>query len=549
VTLRTVVMLLLIACSVLRATEEYPCAAAWNMAQIPPTFSPEVVKQLETVLRNLKTVNEVRASVWDAFADDKDNFRKALEALTELDAKVKADLLDLRFDRLARECREKGERGDANEQFYLGSLYSSGNGLARNEFEAAKWYRRAALLGNGAAQVRLGEYSELQRNYPEAAKWYLAALEQKHSVLLHLFTFLSEPIPRELDERLAEAVEVMAKTGNPQAQTFIALMSQKGRGVPQDERQAARWLLRGAHQNENMAQLFLGRAFRDGNGVPQNYIQAYMWFNILAAGALSDLGVKEARLERDELVHLMSTLQVAEAQNLANAWKPQWEQPVPDPKQRIRGGTPELSSTATGFFVSVQGHIITNSHAVAGCTTLFVKNVSGRRKVSVLNADVKNDLALLTPFGVPVAVLPFSESPRLALGQRVVAVGYPLQGLLASSLSLTTGTISALAGLRDDSRQAQITAPVQPGNSGGPLLDESGNVVGVVSSKLDALAIAELVGDLPQNVNFAIKGAIARSFLESNAISYLTAPSSGPKANTAIAEKARKSVVIVECWK
>src|SRR5439155_21695916 len=93
-------------------------------------------------------------------------------------------------------------------------------------------------------------------------------------------------------------------------------------------------------------------------------------------------------------------------------------------------------------------------------------------------------------------------------GDGIVAVGFPLRGLLASGPNVTTGTISALAGLGDDSRYLQITAPVQPGSSGGPLLDQSGNVVGVVVGKLDALRVAQAIGDIPQNVNFAINAAV-----------------------------------------
>ena len=106
-----------------------------------------------------------------------------------------------------------------------------------------------------------------------------------------------------------------------------------------------------------------------------------------------------------------------------------------------------------------------------------------------------------------------------------MALGYPLFGLLASTANLSVGNVSALAGLGDDSRYLQISAPVQPGNSGGPLLDASGHLIGIVTSKLDAARIFRFFGDIPQNVNFALKAEVARTFLDSKGIVYQTARS------------------------
>jgi hypothetical protein len=85
----------------------------------------------------------------------------------------------------------------------------------------------------------------------------------------------------------------------------------------------------------------------------------------------------------------------------------------------------------------------------------------------------------------------------------VIVAGYPLQGLLTSKASVTTGIVSALAGPKEDKKLIQITAPVQPGNSGGPLVDSQGNVVGIIVSKLNGLRVARTIGSLPENINFA----------------------------------------------
>ena len=130
-----------------------------------------------------------------------------------------------------------------------------------------------------------------------------------------------------------------------------------------------------------------------------------------------------------------------------------------------------------------------------------------------------------------------------------MVAGFPLRGLLATDLNVAAGTVSALAGPADNRRLLQITAPVQPGNSGGPLLDTSGQVIGVVVGKLNALTVAKATGDIPQNVNFAIKGAVVRSFLDINGIDYEVSSSTTPLGNAAIAEQARGFTFPVECWK
>jgi S1-C subfamily serine protease len=107
-------------------------------------------------------------------------------------------------------------------------------------------------------------------------------------------------------------------------------------------------------------------------------------------------------------------------------------------------------------------------------------------------------------------------------GDPIVAIGFPFHGLLTSDFTVTTGIISSLAGLFNDTRFLQISAPVQPGNSGGPLLDNNGNTVGVVAEKLNALRVAKATGDIPENINFAIKTGALRDFLDNSVVPYRT---------------------------
>ena len=165
-------------------------------------------------------------------------------------------------------------------------------------------------------------------------------------------------------------------------------------------------------------------------------------------------------------------------------------------------------SSGTGFFVNQNGFLLTNEHVVAGCTS-FTDGAGA--KLELIAADKGRDLAILRDVSRNVSepFATFSAAP-IKLNADVTAVGFPLPGIIAG-LNVTRGSVSGVSGLFGGADGVQITAPVQSGNSGGPLLDEFGLVVGVVQSKLDALVAAEIVGDLPQNVNFAIRGETAKT--------------------------------------
>jgi len=174
------------------------------------------------------------------------------------------------------------------------------------------------------------------------------------------------------------------------------------------------------------------------------------------------------------------------------------------------------TSSRSGIVIDAKGEILTNAHVVEGCQTIVVKVASGNSQMGSLVArDKRNDLVLIRLSGAnnpPTSVAVFREGPQLRAGDTVVALGYPLSGLLATTANVSVGNVSALAGIADDSRYLQISAPVQPGNSGGPLLDTNGHLVGIVTAKLNALRVARFTGDIPENVNFAIKAEVALRF-------------------------------------
>lgn len=202
------------------------------------------------------------------------------------------------------------------------------------------------------------------------------------------------------------------------------------------------------------------------------------------------------------------------------------------------------SGTGSGFFVSRQGHVMTNEHVVRGCGRLNVVQIAGGSfPATLLASDAANDLAVVKMESASPAVAAFRAGPVLRQGETVVTYGFPLAGSLTSGGTFTTGTVSALAGLRDDTRFFQLSTPIQPGNSGGPVLDGGGAVVGVAT----ALLVGRRANDPPQNVNFAVKAEIARTFLEAQGIRPETAGAGRELPATEIAQRARAFTVRVEC--
>ena len=160
--------------------------------------------------------------------------------------------------------------------------------------------------------------------------------------------------------------------------------------------------------------------------------------------------------------------------------------------------------TGTAFFVSWNGHLVTNHHVVAGGQRVQISLDDELVEAKVLEVDEENDLALLEVEAIRTPLY-IAEESELARGASVVALGYPLIPIQGRDQKATIGYINALSGIKGDDRYTQLDAAVQPGNSGGPVLNDRGEVVGVVTMILNAMATLEVAGVIPQNVNYALK--------------------------------------------
>ena len=174
----------------------------------------------------------------------------------------------------------------------------------------------------------------------------------------------------------------------------------------------------------------------------------------------------------------------------------------------------KASSSGSAFFVTTNGYLVTNFHVIDGAKRLRIHTKEGVKNARIVSTDPVNDLAILKVEATTKA-LALAERTGVKPGERVWAVGFPMPDLQGLSPKVTAGVVSALSGLKDDVTMLQFDAAVQPGNSGGPLINERGEIVGVVAARLDDMTAWNESGALAQNVNYAVKVSYLRALIES----------------------------------
>ena len=393
-----------------------------------------------------------------------------------------------------KEAKKGAESGDADAQLTLGIMYDLGQGVPQNFTEALKWYQRSASQGNAAAQNNLGimylNGSGTSQDNFEGAKW----------------------------------IQMSANQGYAKGEMNLGLLFADGTGVARNSVSAVYWLRKAAEQGDPRAEERMGETYAKGEIVTWDYIEAYKWFSLAAAQ-----GDTDAIKERDDLAEKMTVQGIAEGQRLASSFVPT------KPPSAVNSAT----ASGTGFFVTQDGYFVTAAHVVDGATKIIIKTKYLALGTALVKVDKTNDLALLRITGAypPGALtnhyllqnnysrlaavsakfrpLPVANSGDAKLGDSVSTLGFPNLELQGFTPKFTRGEINSLAGFQDDAHHFQISAQVQPGNSGGPLLDSSGAVIGVVQSTLADTRQILTTGAAPQNVNYALKSAYLLQFLKS----------------------------------
>lgn len=496
------------------------------------------------------------------------------------------------------------DQGLPQAQLAMGNLYRVGTGVPQDDAESLRYYRLAADQGVSAAQYELGRYYFLglgvAEDLSEAFYWFGLAAEQGNvDAMFEIAIAYDEGFGVDIDDLEAAWWYLQAAIGGiPEAANNLGVMYTNGEGVAQDLVQAYLWY-RVAEASGNSQEAGPNRADLAAFLSAEEIERADGLFAAYQAGEyVPDLVPPEGAIvprtpPGGQMVtgQEVANIQTALAQlgydpgGADGALEPQTRLAIeafqddygleitgeindelnlalvvarPAEARRSRGGgfagptDLELVATGTGFVVSRTGQVITNHHVIDGCVQVRLRTAALQSFVAEIQAaEVESDLALLRAPDLPVNdVATFRAGRGIRPGEGVIVVGYPLFGtemVTEAEAIVTTGTLSALAGPGDDRRLMQITAPVQPGNSGGPVMDAGGNIVGVVVAKLDALLVAEEIGDIPQNINFALQGWLAQVFLDSHAVDYETAETNLPGNAAGAAGRARGFTVLVEC--
>src|SRR5215469_3239 len=488
--------------------------------------------------------------------------------------------------------QKAADKGFEVAEYNLGVMYQSGRGVTKDLPSAAHWYRAAAEQGDADSEASLGYLYEqglgLQTDIVQAISWYKAAAHQGSSralnnlgVLYHdgtgvarnlvyayvLYALAADKAEESDDRKLAESNRndvakeltstelAQAKALRQRAANELDLVLPPGpvasTGGGSDHPKApSEGTANGGAASKNqdkstpapqpstpntliatvktaLSALGYDTGARD-NALNDKTVGAIKAFQ-------KDRGMPQTgEISSDLLAALLASR--FEASNVSKTATPS----ATSPKLK-------LYATGSGFYVSAEGHIVTNQHVVDGCAEM---RLPAGQVLQLLAVDKANDLALLKGPKPEGNVARFRDGRGIRTGEAILIAGFPLHDEISSDLNVTTGNVSSLAGPDNDRTLIQITAPVQHGNSGGPVLDMAGHVVGVVQSKFDPTADAEADNtiDVPQNVNFAVSANLLRSFLDAQDVDYETEPSTTFLTAAEIAGRAREFTVSLECW-
>ena len=478
----------------------------------------------------------------------------------------------------------------AASQYQLGLMYAEGRGVEQGDAKAVDWFRKAAKQGHILSSYELAKMAQelaeevqkatterevanvaweaktvfdllpgrfdftsdeqtsplpsMQEDITELlSKWIKIRLHSGETSTLYEFREYKVNLQDILEKEAVSRFERVAEEGYDDAQYRLGRMYEiRGdRGgdarIPGDPYAGAvKFYQKAAEQGHIDAQYRLGRMYENGLGVLRSRVHAHVWFN-LAGSQFSDSKsqspssrsetIRNARNARHRIEAWLGSDGLEEAQRLAEEYRPA----SPQSKDLTMSSSPFLSGYGSGFLIDSDGYMVTNAHVVEGCGRVVV-GMSDSPTIGEPLIDRELDLALLkieiedsTEAGQVVAR--FRGPEEIRLGDKAVVVGYPLQDILRSSeAKVNQGSVSAITGPFDDRRRIQIDVAVNSGNSGGPVLDAAGNVIGVAVAKVvSRIGKAAQDGrEVYQNVNYAVSLEAVKAFLRDNGIRYESAP-------------------------
>lgn len=486
--------------------------------------------------------------------------------------------------------RMSAEQGDADAQVNLGLMYSEGEGVSEDDTEALRWFRKAAAQNDADAQYLLGRIHQMgngvDEDAAEALRWYrLSAASGNTDAQFEIGKIydFGEGVAEDNEESV-RWYRLAAEHGNADAQNFLGLSYETGEGVPKSVEEAFFWLSLAAKQDvEHLRDRDRVRSDLSSMQLVRTQRRLAEWGPILfdTDGSVSpsemNASADDATAGNEFVREAQSGLSLlgyysgdldgqrnADTVRAIRAFQQEWHlNPTGEATAELvfyvgaatgsaaanmlrdAASNPIVDASGTGFFISDAGHVITNAHVVDGCSRV---TFDGEYELAIVATDEDLDLALLKADpSSKRKPLRLRTSNGVRLAEQVVLAGFPLQQVITTDMNVTSGVVSALSGPDQDETRFQMTAPAQAGNSGGPVIDRAGNVIGVAVAKLDAMVIHSETGDFPQNINFAVSLGSLRSFLDRFGVQYESGKYRRLKTSEELADIARVSTIHLEC--
>jgi TPR repeat protein len=397
----------------------------------------------------------------------------------------------------ARWLKKAADEYSSEAAFNFAGLLVKGRGVHRDMAEAARYYRLAAERGDKEA---FGWLENLAESGLPFAQLNLGLLYVESDFDFDLLD--KHPVERN-DATAMKLIRAAAKGGFAEAQFQLAeiyLVGERfGGKVPENPASGMKWLRRAAEQGHPEAQAMLGLRLVPTEHNDGDHLEAHKWLSLALEQG------QDVKKDFDDLVSQMEEEQIREAQELAAEFEPVVEysaDEASDSEPDVQGAGKR--TCGSGFFLTANGYFATNFHVVQNAASIHISTAHESHQAKLVASDEANDLAILKLDG-KFSCLAIAASDSVHLGEPVFTVGFPNPDLQGLAPKLTRGEISSLSGIRDNPSEFQISVPIQPGNSGGPLVTETGIVVGVVVARLHDSNTLEKTGSLPQNVNYAVK--------------------------------------------
>jgi uncharacterized protein len=500
---------------------------------------------------------------------DKSRFAEARKELADLAEAQDGEAMHLMGDMLLRgqvgardelKAREyilkAHDKAVIGATFLLGRMHLVGNLVAKDEAKGIDLIKRAAEKSYAPAQTLMGVWIEeglsgYSKDEAIALTWYKVAAEQKEHNAMYRLGSYHESGAGGLTADPLVALDWYRKSAaffNSNSMVAAGRIYAMGKGVAPDGAEALRWLRKAAALTNSAAYPWLGSVYEFGRGgAVKNTVLAYAWYAAVPANAPAYV-VKAAADGKERIGRNLPAADLAEAEKQSRSVVAQ--NAVVELPLMFGGAAGASAGTDTarrgvygsGVVVSPVGDIVTNEHVVQGCSKLRIQ--PGNVEVKVVAKDSKNDLALLRAASNQLPAIKLRAGRGIRLGDDLIAIGFPLRGLLSSGPVVTSGIVNAMSGALDDTSAFQMSATVQPGSSGGPILDRQGLLVGIVRARLLPTAAAN-----PQNVNFGINLATVSGFLDAHAVDYAAIPNSTANLSVVdVAASAQRATVQVECY-